>query len=43
MIIQVSLFDQFAPRCRFAIFVAALTFPPNVKDLVCSNEQGAFT
>ena len=27
MIIQVSSFDQFAPRCRFAIFIATLTFP----------------
>ena len=25
--IQVSSFDQFATRCRFAIFVASLTFP----------------
>ena len=27
IIIQVSSFDQFAPRCRFVIFVATLTFP----------------
>ena len=27
IIIQVSSFDQFAPRCGFAIFVATLTFP----------------
>ena len=27
IIIQVSSFDQFAPRCRFTIFDATLTFP----------------
>ena len=39
------MFDQFAPRCRFAIFVSSVLwlFPPNVKDLVWSDEQGVFT